>query len=332
MSEFSLSVRELTESTDSGLEPPHDHVTTQHELTAGLQARPAHISPKYLYDTLGSKLFEAICLLPEYYPTRTEATILQAQAHVIAQAIGPGCTLIDLGAGNCAKAAKLFPILAPGRYVPIDISADFLQTAIGALQQRYPHIAMTPLGQDFSQNLTLPRTLPKARRVFFYPGSSIGNFMPEHAAAFLQRLRAAGGPDTTLLLGIDLVKDPAVLQAAYDDSLGVTAAFNLNILNNLNSFLDSNFQTADWEHVALFNAQRHRIEMHLRARRPLSVQWGNQHRHFEKDECIHTESSYKYTRQSIAALLDQAGFQELEFWCDERNWFAVVMARPQPGR
>jgi len=331
MPESSLSVRKHAESPESPA-LVGDHSSTQHELTTGLQSRPAHIAPKYLYDTLGSKLFEAICLLPEYYPTRTEAAILQAQSAAIAQAIGPGSVLIDLGAGNCAKAANLFPVLSPSHYVPVDISADFLKKAIEPLRQRYPDISITPLGQDFSQSLTLPATLPGEKRVFFYPGSSIGNFTPAQATEFLQRLHVAGGPDATLLLGIDLVKDPAVLQAAYDDSLGVTAAFNLNILNHLNAVLGSNFQTVDWEHSALFNPERHRIEMYLKARRKVDVHWLGHTRIFEKDECIHTENSYKYTRQSIADLLQQAGFQEIAFWSDPHDWFSVVLARPLQTR
>lgn len=297
------------------------------ELEAGLLATPATTSPKYLYNAFGSRLFEAICLLPEYYLTRTEAAIFDANLTHIAQAVGPGATLIDLGAGNCAKAVSLFPALQPRQYVPIDISAAFLAQALALIRPRFPAIEMTGIGLDFSSSLDLPATVRHEKRLFFYPGSSIGNFAPEQAVDFLRRIRAACGTDGALLIGVDLIKDHAILDAAYDDALGVTAAFNLNLLRHLNDTLGTDFVVGDWLHRAFYNPQQSRIEMHLEARRPLTVHWTGAQRHFAEGERIHTENSYKYTVQSFSALLSAAGFGAIRSWTDDRNWFAVMHAR-----
>ncbi|WP_343733163.1 L-histidine N(alpha)-methyltransferase [Duganella sp.] len=297
------------------------------EISAGLLSPAAHTSPKFLYDGLGSKLFEAICELPEYYPTRTEASIFAAHGAAMARAIGDGSVLIDLGAGNCAKAASLFPLLRPAQYVPVDISRDFLVGAVAQLQQRFPQIEMTALGLDFSNGFALPDSVRAGRRVFFYPGSSIGNFSPAQAVDFLRGLRANAGADGGLLIGVDLIKDHTVLDAAYDDALGVTAAFNLNMLRHLNYLIGSDFDVEQWKHVAFFEAEHGRIEMHLEARRALTVRWPGGERRFERGERIHTEDSYKYTRQSFVSLLERAGFATNHVWTDADNWFAVIHAR-----
>jgi dimethylhistidine N-methyltransferase len=297
------------------------------EISAGLMAPNAQVSPKYFYDGLGSKLFEAICELPEYYPTRTEASIFAQHGEDMARSVGTGATLIDMGAGNCAKAASLFPLLQPTQYVPVDISADFLTGAVTQLQQRFPDIEMMALGLDFSNGFTLPEQVRKQRRVFFYPGSSIGNFSPEQATAFLRELRANAGPDGGLLIGVDLIKDSAVLDAAYDDALGVTAAFNLNLLRHLNRVMGADFDVGQWQHRAFFNQEQSRIEMHLEARDALTVRWQGGERRFARGERIHTEDSYKYTRQSFVGLLERAGFATSHVWTDPANWFAVIHAR-----
>jgi dimethylhistidine N-methyltransferase len=297
------------------------------ELSAGLLAPQAFTSPKYLYDALGSKLFEAICELPEYYPTRTEAGIFRTYLSEIAQAVGVGVTLIDLGAGNCAKAARLFSTLQPTQYVPVDVSVDFLRDAVGQLQQRFPHIVMTGLGLDFSSALDLPDAVRRDKRLFFYPGSSIGNFTPDQALAFFHRLRAACDIDGGLLIGVDLIKDQAILDAAYDDALGVTAAFNLNLLLHLNQLLGADFKLRDWRHVGFFNAEKNRIEMYLEARADVSVTWPGAQRRFLAGERIHTENSYKYLPETFLSLLAQAGFGDARLWTDARGWFAVIHAR-----
>jgi len=299
------------------------------ELLAGLLATKACSSPKYLYDELGSKLFEAICELPEYYPTRTEAAIFNAHLPEIAESVGQGVTLIDLGAGNCAKAARLFPSLQPKQYVPVDISVDFLRDAVEWLQQHFPQVQMVGLGQDFSSTLDLPESVRREKRLFFYAGSSIGNFTPEQAIAFLKRLRTACGDHkgSGLLIGVDLVKDKKILDAAYDDALGVTAAFNLNLLLHLNRLLGANFNLREWRHRGFFNAELSRVEMHLEARRTIKVDWQGGERRFNEGERIHTESSYKYTQNSFTELLQQAGFENTRSWTDAQDWFMVCHAQ-----
>jgi len=296
------------------------------EISAGLLAPQASTSPKYFYDSLGSHLFEAICELPEYYPTRTEAAIFARHGADMAARIGPGMTLIDLGAGNCAKAASLFPLLQPSQYVPIDIAGDFLHEAAAQLRQRFPMIDITPLVMDLSQPLLLPPTVPVARRQFFYPGSSIGNFTPHDAVTFLRQVRENVAADGGLLIGVDLVKDTAVLDAAYDDAIGVTAAFNLNLLRHLNHLAGADFEPEQWRHVAFFNEAESRIEMHLEARCALTVRWSGGERRFAQGERIHTENSYKYTLEGFSKLLSEAGFRVDGTWTDDAHWFAVMHA------
>ena len=294
-------------------------------LRSGLLARAASIAPKYFYDRLGSHLFEAITELDEYYPTRTERSILDACAAALAQATGTGTTLIDLGAGNCAKATRLFPLLEPQRYVAVDISVDFLRDALRRVQREHPQTEVVGLGLDFSRSLALPADVLQGRPLFFYPGSSIGNFTPDEALAFLRRIRdhATGGG---LVIGVDRVKPAPILEAAYDDALGVTAAFNLNVLRHLNRLIESDFEPRDWRHVARFDAGHSRIEMHLEARRDLEVRWPGAARPFAAGERIHTENSYKYTPAAFEALLREAGFGTPTRWSDPRGWFAVYWA------
>ncbi len=303
-----------------------DQESVRGELAAGLLARPAFTSPKYLYDALGSRLFEAITELPEYYPTRTEAALLSRHGPGMAALLPAGATLVDLGAGNCEKAARLFELLRPCRYVAVDISVDFLRGALQALQQRHPGLDMLGVGMDFSATLALPPQVGDGPRVLFYPGSSIGNFTPPQAGDFLRQACAAaqGGG---LLIGVDLLKPLAVLEPAYDDALGVTAAFNKNLLLHVNRLIGSDFLVQDWEHQAFFNRAHSRIEMHLQAVRDVTVRWPGRERAFAAGERIHTENSYKYQAQDFEALLEAAGFGPIRMWQDERGWFAVFWAQ-----
>ncbi|WP_397476134.1 L-histidine N(alpha)-methyltransferase [Pusillimonas sp.] len=330
----------LSRRPDSGRRPGNDNTSSNpalddaelDELKRGLMASPAEVSPKYLYDTVGSKLFETLCLLPEYYPTRTEAAILRSRLADIARVTSPSAVLIDLGAGNCAKAEQLFDALAPSHYVAVDISAEFVRNALRRLRPRHPEIRMKALGQDFSRGVNLPDDVPTQNRLFFYPGSSLGNFAPTEAHRFLAGLRQTTQDKASLLLGVDLVKDTRVLNAAYDDALGLTSAFNLNLLRNLNRLLSADFDVRDWQHQAFFNERHSRIEMYLQARRDLEVHWDDQTRHFARGERIHTENSYKYTRESLTALLEEAGWKLTDFWTDESDWFAVLHAQSMPVR
>ncbi|MFC0252500.1 L-histidine N(alpha)-methyltransferase [Massilia consociata] len=320
----------LTSCTPDTLPDSGPHSANAHmadELHAGLEAAEAWIAPKFLYDTLGSTLFEAICELPEYYPTRTEAAIFEHHGAEIARAAGSGATLVDLGAGNCAKAAALFPLLRPKQYVAVDISTDFMCDALVRLRQRFPHIDMRAVGMDFSSGFALPADVRAARRLFFYPGSSIGNFSPEEAQDFLRRLRAGCGDDGGVLLGVDLAKDKATLDAAYDDALGVTAAFNLNVLRHVNRLVGADFDVRGWRHRGFYNEARGRVEMHLEALRIQEVRWRGGARVFQAGERIHTENSYKYQQADAIALLERAGFEATHVWTDPRHWFAVIHAR-----
>jgi L-histidine Nalpha-methyltransferase len=303
-----------------------DAAAIRAELLEGLTAEKAYVAPKFFYDALGSRLFEAITELPEYYPTRVEADIFGDYKDEIAQALGKRLTLIDLGAGNCEKAAKLFPSVQPVQYVAVDISVDFLHQALDGLQRQFPATDMLGIGMDFSTSLQLPRDVRADKRVFFYPGSSIGNFGPVAARELLAQMATQAGQGGALLIGIDLVKPLNVLVPAYDDALGVTAAFNLNLLLHLNRLIGSDFAVRDWQHIALFNTQDSRIEMHLQARRALTVRWQGGERAFEAGERIHTECSYKYTPESACALLADSGFEVTQFWTDAQQQFAVVLA------
>jgi len=313
---------DVTERTDQRPE----RSDARAEITTGLRADAPAISPKYFYDALGSRLFEAICELPEYYLTRTEASIFLHHGREIARAMGKGTTLIDLGAGNCEKAERLFDVLRPAQYVAVDISTDFLRYRLEAVQERHAELDVIGIGMDFTKRFALPETVQRERRRFFYPGSSIGNFTPEEAQEFLRNVLEAGGRDCAILMGIDLVKDKARLDAAYDDSLGVTAAFNLNILNQVNRLAGTNFDVRDWRHVAFFNPGKSRIEMHLEARRDVTVRLSDGPRTFGAGARIHTENSYKYTEDALQRLLQGAGFAKPTFWFDERRLFTVLFA------
>lgn len=299
------------------------------EAAAGLRTMPAQVSPKFFYDPLGSRLFDAITELDAYYPTRTEASIVTAWGAEIAGAarslLGADPVLVDLGAGNCAKAARLFPLLQPRRYVAVDISVEFLRQALLQLQREHPALDLVGVGLDFSARLALPAEACEGPALVFYPGSSIGNFAPDAALQLLSQARdvAAGG---ALLIGVDLLKPVDLLEAAYDDDLGVTAAFNLNVLNNLNRLLGADFDVRDWRHVARFDAAQSRIEMHLEARRAVQVRWRGGDRWFAAGERMHTENSYKWSAADFEALLSQAGYGKVQRWTDERGWFGLFLA------
>jgi dimethylhistidine N-methyltransferase len=296
------------------------------ELRASLSGDAPFIAPKFFYDALGSRLFEAICELPEYPLTRVERRIFERHSEEIAMRAGIDRPLIDLGAGNCKKAEQLFGVLAPSQYVAVDIAADFLRDRLAALALRHPGLPMIGLAQDFTAELALPDLVQPGPRTVFYPGSSIGNFAPHAALAFLERTREACGPGGCLVLGADLVRDKRALDLAYADPLGVTAAFNLNVLRNANRCIDADFDVADWRHVAFFDSVTARIEMHVEARCDVSVHWNGGGRLFRAADRIHTENSYKYTLPGLRAMLQRAGFGETKLWTDEEGGFAVAVA------
>jgi dimethylhistidine N-methyltransferase len=295
------------------------------EAEAGLKSTPPFISPKFFYDAIGSRLFEAITLLEEYYPTRIEKSIMQAHAKDIASAVGSCDVLLDLGAGNCAKASALFDSLKPKQYLGLDISTDFLALAVTDLQKRFPQIQMEARTCDLSQALDFPDLVGR-KKTFFYPGSSIGNFDPKQASIFCKNISALCDGAGGLLIGVDLVKESVILDRAYNDALGITAAFNLNALLHINRLLGSNFVLSDWEHYAIFNELQSRIEMYLRAVRDIEIVWPTGELALKAGQMIHTENSYKYTKASFTNMLLDAGFKKTTSWMDDKGYFLVCYA------
>ena len=309
--------------TENNSKLHQDFVT---EIELGLLAKNASISPKFLYDPLGSHLFTAITLLPEYYPTNTEKSIFAEFLDPITNAIGSGGTLIDLGAGNCQKAESFFNFLQPSNYRAIDFSVEYLEDALEKLKGKYPNIQMQCLGMDFSKQLIIPNSIAKEKRTFFYPGSSIGNFLSGEALELLRQVKSQAY-DGGLLMGVDLMKEDSILIAAYDDPLKVTAAFNLNILRSINSHLGSDFRVEQFRHKVKINRLENRVELYLEALEDLTVSWPRNSRTFQKGELIHTENSHKYTVESIQLLLSKAGFKSTQIWTDPKDYFAVIYAQ-----
>ncbi len=302
------------------------------ELLAGLQARARSINPKFFYDAEGSRLFERITELPEYYPTRTERGILQQEAPAISARCGAGCVLVEPGAGSCEKVRLLLDSLQPAAYVPMDISAEFLRAAALRLGAEWPDLQIHAICADFGQQWQLPPATPAGRRVAFYPGSTIGNLEPSQARAFLERLRGWVGADGGVLIGVDMHKDSATLEAAYDDSQGITAAFNRNLLNHVNRVLEADFNPQNFAHRAFYNRELQRIEMHLVSREEQVVKLGSEHIHLRESESLHTENSYKYTAASFAELSASAGLQVSERWHDADELFSVFYLEPVPAQ
>lgn len=294
-------------------------------LIEGLIASPAHIEPKYFYDPLGCALYAAICQLDEYYPTRTELSIFQQYRDEISARVGICGTLVDLGAGDCCKGMAWLPFIRPKRYLAVDIAGPSLATALSNMAPEFPEIEMVGLVTDFSQELVIPPELLSAPTTLFYPGSSIGNFAPAEAIRFLAQMRryTVGGG---LLIGVDAKKDKRRLDAAYDDALGVTAAFNLNALRHINRFIGADFDEAHWRHVGAYNEALGRIEMHLESACDQSVMIGGTQRTFARGERIHSENSYKYSRAQFESMLREAGFSEVEVWSDSAQAFWVFHA------
>jgi dimethylhistidine N-methyltransferase len=305
----------------------HDGAADRRALVAGLLSTPASIAPKYFYDARGCALFDEICRLPEYYPTRAEAAIFARHRDEITAAAGCDKEFVDLGAGDCAKAAGWFPFLAPWRYVAVDIAPDALAPALSRLSEAHPQIAMHGVLTDFAHGLDLSRELAGGPVTFFYPGSSIGNFKPVEAARFLHAIRRHCRDDASgLLIGVDTKKDIARLTAAYDDAAGVTAAFNRNALVHVNRVLGTRFVPDAFAHVAFYSERDARIEMHLEARSAQTVVVDGIARTFAAGERIHTENSYKYAPHEFAAMLERAGFANVQCWQDDAGDFAVYYA------
>jgi len=302
-----------------------------HDLQQALAARPRSISPKYFYDAEGSRLFDRICELPEYYPTRTELAILQRSVGEMAALAGRGAEIVEFGAGSLRKVRLLLQAFdAPARYLPIDISGEHLRDAAAILRGEFARLDVQPVVADYTQSFALPEHTGSGKRIGFFPGSTIGNFTPDEALAFLHgaaRVLRGGA----LVLGADLVKDPQVLHAAYNDAQGVTAAFNLNLLARANRELGTNFQLAQFAHYAFYNAPLQRIEMHLLSRAKQAVVLAGERFTLEEGETLHTENSYKFTIDGLRALAQRAGFRPGPVWTDPERLFSVHWLHAPPG-
>jgi dimethylhistidine N-methyltransferase len=297
-------------------------------LARGLLAPAASLSPKFFYDALGSTLYNAIVLTDEYYPTRTESAIFEKFRSEIGAHIGTGKQFVDLGSGDSVKAEKWFAMLKPSRYVAVDISESAVVDALSRLAGNPDAPSLCGLLTDFSRVLDVTAAVEKVPSTFFYPGSSIGNFLPDDALWFLKQVRAhCHSADDGLLIGVDTKKNKARLDAAYDDALGVTAAFNLNALNHVNRLLGCDFDVRDWQHRGFYNESMSRIEMHLEACRDVAVKVRGEVRQFVTGERIHTENSYKYAPEHFKTLLLNAGFSSAQLWQDERADFSVFYAK-----
>lgn len=295
----------------------------QQDILDGLTSEQKNINPKYFYDHRGSKLFEKITELDEYYPTRTELNILQRYAQNIAQYIQKDSLIIEPGAGNCTKIEYLLEAIHPSVYVPQDVSKEFLQMSAARLSQRYPWLKVDPIASDFSDPIVLPAKYQNMQKHVFYPGSTIGNFEPDDAVQFLKNMHKLVGVNGGGILGVDLHKENDILHAAYNDEEGITAEFNLNTLKHINQILDSDIKIDQFTHHAIYNSQQQRIEMYLRSKTEQKYEVLGHYINFEPDELIHTEHSYKYTLEGIGELAERAGLVLQKSWLDEDELFSV---------
>jgi dimethylhistidine N-methyltransferase len=297
-----------------------------HDVTSGLRSTPKRLSCKYFYDRCGSELFDRICLLDEYYLTRAELAVMDQFAAEMGAQIGPGAMLVEYGSGSSVKTRYLLDGLPnPVAYVPVDISGDHLQQTARELARDYPQIEILPVCADFTRDFALPRSLRTASHAaVYFPGSTIGNFMPDEAVALLRRITRLCGTGGGLLIGIDLKKDVATIEAAYNDRLGVTAEFNLNLLRRINRELGADFDVDQFFHQARYNAELGRVEMYLISRQAQRVTLGGEIVEFEPGETICTEHSHKYTVDEFASVAAAAGLTLRREWTTKKREFAVL--------
>lgn len=297
------------------------------DVLDGLRGFPKQIAPKYFYDEAGSKLFDAITELPEYYPTRTEIEILERNRERIARLVDEGCVLIELGSGSSRKVRVLLDALSPSAYLPIDISREHLRESASRLAADHPGLEVHATCADFTRPIQLPESASRTSRVAFFPGSSIGNFDLPDALALLRTINELVGPHGSLLIGVDRKKSPLLLHQAYNDGQEITAAFNRNLLERINRELGGTFDCEQFAHYAFYNPVRGRIEMHLVSLLDQEVVVAGESFNFREGETIHTENSYKYTRAEFISLANKAGFELIESWSDALSLFSVFYLR-----
>jgi L-histidine N-alpha-methyltransferase len=308
-------------------QPAGDAARFLADALAGLWQARKTLPCKYFYDAAGSALFDAICETPEYYPTRCELSIMRAYSTDMGERLGRGCLVVEYGSGSGVKTRWLLKHLSrPSAYVPVDISADHLHRSAAELAKRFPDIEVHPVAADFTRPFELPPVATDIKRkVVYFPGSTIGNFTPAEAQQLLAGMAELCGPGGALLIGVDLKKDVAVLDAAYNDAAGVTAAFNRNLLARMNRELGADFDPDAFDHRAIYNHELGRVEMHLVSRREQSVRLGGDVIRFAAGETIHTENSHKYTVGEFGAMAARAGFAPAGLWTDPRQWFSVQL-------
>ena len=304
---------------------PFDEKTSvfARDVIEDLSQHPKRLSPKYFYDATGSELFEQITVLPEYYPTRTELTILRDRSREISAFIPKGAALVEFGAGATTKVRLLLNECAFSAYVPVDISGDFLKSQADTLRADFPDLEVHPVIADFTAPFELPAAVSAMPKVGFFPGSTLGNFEPHEACAFLRSAREILGQGARMVIGVDLEKDERVLYDAYNDAAGVTARFNLNVLHRINRELGGDLDVNAFIHRAIYNRERHRIEMHLISKKALTARILGRNFSFRAGESIHTESSYKYSLDRFNALARGSGWTPLESWTDAAGMFSV---------
>lgn len=311
----------LAMANDSAPELSDDRRT----ILRGLVAPQKHLSPKYFYDQRGSELFDEICALPEYYPTRTELALMDRHLPEVAELVGPGAAVIEFGAGSNVKVRKLLDhLIEPTAYVPVEISGDYLVEQCEDLARDYPNVHVQPVLADFTQPFELPRhPIEPTRNLVFFPGSTIGNFTRPEALGLLEVMRLEAKSGGALLIGVDLRKDRKIVEAAYNDAAGVTAEFNLNVLHRLNRELDADFDVSTFEHKAVYDESEGRIEMRLVSRREQTVHVSGFPIRFDAGEHILTEYSHKYSLEGFRGVAARAGFAPERSWMDERRLFSV---------
>lgn len=295
------------------------------DVINGLSNDQKTLPCKYFYDARGSRLFDQICELEEYYPTRTEMAIMTDFIEEIGASLGPHCRLVEFGSGSSVKIRMILDHMeATEEYIPIEISREHMESSVRKLQEEYPDLRIRPICADYLEEWHLPeRSAEMARQVFYFPGSTIGNFDQSTALEFLRRIVSEAEQGDLLLIGVDRKKDPEVLHAAYNDADGVTAAFNMNLLERINRELDGDFDLSHFYHEAIYNADAGRVEMHLVSKRAQKVSISGHRFEFEKGESIHTESSHKYHPEEFLAMAEEAGFRKDSFWTDARQWFSL---------
>jgi dimethylhistidine N-methyltransferase len=304
---------------------PFDDATSAFagDVIGNLSQHPKRLSPKYFYDAAGSELFEQITVLPEYYPTRTELGILRDRGREIAADIPDGAALVEFGAGATTKVRLLLEHCEFSAYVPVDISGEFLSAQADGLRKDFPALDVHPVAADFTTPFALPPAIADMPKVGFFPGSTLGNFEPHEASSFLRTAREILGDGAQMIIGVDLEKDERVLYDAYNDSAGVTARFNLNVLVRINRELGGNFDLSGFIHRSIYNRDRHRIEMHLISRKAQNVRILGNNFSFRPGESIHTENSYKYSLERFTALARGSGWSVRKSWTDKARMFSV---------